>query len=192
MRAFRLNNAHRERRRAGGDERIWRGDFVHVGVELDLEVGPLGPFFLDEIGVAIAPASCPRQNAGVPELPDFKIKLYADMDEVTRQIRSSLQLVVAHDERYSIEMRASRALRHRPSVQSSTRHPVGRGRRGRADVAGSYPAGDVVLTRRCGKKAIHLRKEVPARREPTPGGALREVLYLIEQGVLSVADAMTP
>ena len=41
-----------------------------------------------------------------------------------------------------------------------------------------------------GKKAIHLRKEVPGHVAYRLQSALyREVLYLIEQGVLSVADA---
>jgi 3-hydroxyacyl-CoA dehydrogenase len=41
-----------------------------------------------------------------------------------------------------------------------------------------------------GKKAIHLRKEVPGHVANRLQSALyREVLYLIEQGVLSVADA---
>ncbi len=41
-----------------------------------------------------------------------------------------------------------------------------------------------------GKKAIHLRKEVPGRVANRLQAALyREVLYLIEHGVLSVADA---
>jgi len=41
-----------------------------------------------------------------------------------------------------------------------------------------------------GKKAIHLRKEVPGHVANRLQAALyREVLYLIEQGVLSVADA---
>ena len=36
--------------RARGDQRVGRRGVIHVGEELDLEVGPLGAVFLNEVG----------------------------------------------------------------------------------------------------------------------------------------------
>ena len=50
MLALRLANANRNARRTGGNDRIHRAGSVHIGVELDLEIRPLRPVFLDEVG----------------------------------------------------------------------------------------------------------------------------------------------
>ncbi len=47
--ATRLDDAHREPRRARGDDRVGRSGCVDVGEQLDLEIGPLRPVLLDEV-----------------------------------------------------------------------------------------------------------------------------------------------
>jgi len=136
---------------------------------------------------ALSKADLVQENG--PERPDFKIKLYADMDEVA-PVDSLI---------------ASSSSGITPSVmQSKCQHPE------RVVVGHPFnpphiiPLVEVVGGARTspeaikqamafytsiGKKAIHVRKELPGHVANRLQAALyREMLYLIEQGVLSVEE----
>jgi 3-hydroxyacyl-CoA dehydrogenase len=144
--------------------------------------------FTADMNAALSNADLVQENG--PERPDLKIKLFADMDEVTpidsliASSSSSLTMSViqskcAHPERCVIghPFNPPHII---PLVEV---------------VAGEKTSPEAVQRAMAfytsiGKKAIHLRKEVPGHVANRLQSALyREVLYLIEQGVLSVADA---
>jgi len=137
---------------------------------------------------ALSKADLVQENG--PERPDFKIKLYADMDEVAP----------------ADSLIASSSSGITPSVmQSKCQHPE------RVVVGHPFnpphiiPLVEVVGGARTSpeaikqamafhpsidKKAIHVRKELPGHVANRLQAALyREVMYLIQQGVLNVADA---
>ena len=136
---------------------------------------------------ALSKADLVQENC--PERPDFKIKLYADMDDAT-----PVDSIIA-----------SSSSGITPSVmQSKCQHPE------RVVVGHPFnpphiiPLVEVVGGARTspeaikqamtfytsiGKKAIHVRKELPGHVANRLQAALyREMLYLIEQGVLSVEE----
>ena len=136
---------------------------------------------------ALSKADLVQENG--PERPDFKIKLYADMDDAT-----PVDSIIA-----------SSSSGITPSVmQSKCQHPE------RVLVGHPFnpphiiPLVEVVGGARTspeaikqamafytsiGKKAIHVRKELPGHVANRLQAALyREMLYLIEQGVLSVEE----
>jgi 3-hydroxyacyl-CoA dehydrogenase len=137
---------------------------------------------------ALSQADLVQENG--PERPDFKIKLYAEMDEVA-PIDSLL---------------ASSSSGITPSViQSKCKHPervvighpfnpphviplvevVGGGKTSPEAIQQA-----ISFYSSIGKKPIHLQKELPGHVANRFQAALyREMLYLIEQGVLSVEDA---
>src|SRR5216683_1557738 len=144
--------------------------------------------FTTNMKEALSQADLVQENG--PERPDFKMKLYADMDEVT-PVDSLL---------------ASSSSGITPSViQSKCKHPE------RVVIGHPFnpphiiPLVEVVGGARTspeaieqamafyasiGKKPIHLKKELPGHVANRLQAALyREVIYLIEQGVLSVEDA---
>jgi len=144
--------------------------------------------FTTNMKEALSQADLVQENG--PERPDFKMKLYADMDEVT-PVDSLL---------------ASSSSGITPSViQSKCKHPerVVIGHPFNPPhiiplvevVGGSKTSPDAVqqalaFYTSIGKKAIHLKKELPGHVANRLQAALyREMLYLIEQDVLSVADA---
>ena len=136
---------------------------------------------------ALSQADLVQENA--PERPDFKIKLYAEMEEfvpVDTLLASSSSGIT-------------------PSViQSQCKHPerVVIGHPFNPPhiiplvevVGGSKTSPDAVqqaisFYASIGKKPIHLKKELPGHVANRFQAALyREMLYLIEQGVLSVED----
>jgi 3-hydroxyacyl-CoA dehydrogenase len=143
--------------------------------------------FTTNMKEALAKADLVQENG--PERPDFKIKLYADMDEAT-----PVDSIIA-----------SSSSGITPSVmQSKCQHPE------RVLVGHPFnpphiiPLVEVVGGARTspeaikqamafyasiGKKAIHVRKELPGHVANRLQAALyREMLYLIEQGVLSVEE----
>ena len=143
--------------------------------------------FTTNMKEALAKADLVQENG--PERPDFKIKLYADMDDAT----SPDSLI------------ASSSSGITPSVmQTKCQHPE------RVLVGHPFnpphiiPLVEVVGGARTspeaikqamafytsiGKKAIHVRKELPGHVANRLQAALyREMLYLIEQGVLSVEE----
>jgi 3-hydroxyacyl-CoA dehydrogenase len=146
--------------------------------------------FTTNLKDALAKADLVQENG--PERPDFKIKLYADMDEAT-----PVDSIIA-----------SSSSGITPSVmQSKCQHPE------RVVVGHPFnpphiiPLVEVVGGARTspeaikqamafytsiGKKVIHVRKELPGHVANRLQAALyREMLYLIEQGVLSVEETDT-
>jgi carnitine 3-dehydrogenase len=136
---------------------------------------------------ALSRADLVQENG--PERPDFKMKLYADMDEVT-PVDSLL---------------ASSSSGITPSViQSKCKHPerVVIGHPFNPPhiiplvevVGGSKTSPEAIQQAMAfyasiGKKPIHLKKELPGHVANRLQAALyREMLYLIEQGVLSVEE----
>src|ERR1700756_5342366 len=136
---------------------------------------------------ALSKADLVQENG--PERPDFKMKLYAEMDEVT-PVDSLL---------------ASSSSGITPSViQTKCKHPerVVIGHPFNPPhiiplvevVGGSKTSPEAIqqamsFYAAIGKKPIHLKKELPGHVANRFQAALyREMLYLIEQGVLSVED----
>ncbi len=143
--------------------------------------------FTKDMQQALAQADLVQENG--PERPDFKMKLYSEMDDVT-PVDSLL---------------ASSSSGITPSViQSKCKHPerVVIGHPFNPPhiiplvevVAGTKTSPDAVQQAMAfyasiGKKPIHLKKELPGHVANRFQAALyREMLYLIEQGVLSVED----
>ena len=143
--------------------------------------------FTTNMKEALSKADLVQENG--PERPDFKTKLYADMDDAT-----PVDSIIA-----------SSSSGITPSVmQSKCQHPE------RVVVGHPFnpphiiPLVEVVGGARTspeaikqamafytsiGKKAIHVRKELPGHVANRLQAALyREMLYLIEQGVLSVEE----
>jgi len=143
--------------------------------------------FTTNMKEALSQADLVQENG--PERPDFKMKLYADMDELT-PIDSLL---------------ASSSSGITPSViQSKCKHPervvIGHPFNpphiiplvevvGGARTSPEAIAQAMAFYTSIGKKAIHVRKELPGHVANRLQAALyREILYLIEQGVLSVEE----
>src|SRR5271154_1339345 len=137
---------------------------------------------------ALAQADLVQENG--PERPDFKTKLFADMDAAT-PVDSLI---------------ASSSSGITPSVmQSACKHPerivVGHPFNPPhivplVEVVGGAKTSPEAIEQAIrfytsiGKKAIHLKKELPGHVANRLQAALyREMLYLIEQGVLSVEEA---
>ena len=144
--------------------------------------------FTTNMKEALSEADFVQENG--PERPDFKMKLYAEMDEVV-PVDSLL---------------ASSSSGITPSViQSQCKHPerVVIGHPFNPPhiiplvevVGGSKTSPDAIqqairFYASIGKKPIHLKKELPGHVANRFQAALyREMLYVIEQGVLSVEDA---
>ena len=146
--------------------------------------------FTEDMGQALAQADFVQENG--PERPDFKMKLFADMDDAT-----PVDSIIA-----------SSSSGITPSVmQSDCKHPE------RVIVGHPFnPPHIIPLVEVVGgtktspeaiqhamrfytsiaKKPIHLRKELPGHVANRLQAALyREILYLIEQGVLSVEETDT-
>src|SRR6202051_4310910 len=143
--------------------------------------------FTKDMEQALTTADFVQENG--PERPDFKTKLFAQMDEVT-PVDSIL---------------ASSSSGITPSViQSACKHPerviVGHPFNPPhivplVEVVGGTRTSSEAIQRAMGfyasigKKPIHLRKELPGHVAHRLQAALyREMLYLIEQGVLSVEE----
>jgi len=144
--------------------------------------------FTTSMKEALTQADLVQENG--PERPDFKMKLYAEMDEI-----APLDTLLA-----------SSSSGITPSViQSQCKHPervvighpfnpphviplvevVGGGKTSPDAIAQA-----ISFYASIGKKPIHLKKELPGHVANRFQAALyREMLYLIEQGVLSVEDA---
>src|SRR5437899_5371230 len=143
--------------------------------------------FTTNMQEALSHADLVQENA--PERPDFKMKLYAEMDEVT-PVDSLL---------------ASSSSGITPSlIQSKCKHPerVVIGHPFNPPhiiplvevVGGTKTAPEAIqqaisFYASIGKKPIHLKKELPGHVANRFQAALyREMLYIIEQGILSVED----
>ena len=144
--------------------------------------------FTSDMKEALSRADFVQENG--PERPDFKIKLYADMDAVT----PADSLIASSSSSLTMSV-----------IQSQARHPercvIGHPFNpphviplvevvGGAKTSPEAIQQAMAFYTSIGKRAILLRKEVPGHVANRLQAALyREVLYLIEQGVLSVADA---
>jgi 3-hydroxyacyl-CoA dehydrogenase len=143
--------------------------------------------FTTDMKKALSQADLVQENG--PERPDFKMKLYAEMDEVT-PVDSLL---------------ASSSSGITPSViQSKCKHPerVVIGHPFNPPhivplvevVGGSKTAPEAIQQAiafygSIGKKPIHVKRELPGHVANRFQAALyREMLYIIEQGILSVED----
>lgn len=144
--------------------------------------------FTANLQAALAGADFVQENG--PERPDFKVKLFADMDAaapVDSIIASSssgitpsvMQERCAHPERVLV------------GHPFNPPHVIPL-----VEVVGGTKTAEEAVRRAMafytsiGKKAIRLNKEIPGHVANRLQSALyREVLYLIEQGVLSVEDA---
>jgi 3-hydroxyacyl-CoA dehydrogenase len=144
--------------------------------------------FTTNMKEALSEADLVQENG--PERPEFKIKLFADMDDATP----------------ADSLIASSSSGITPSVmQSKCKHPervlIGHPFNpphiiplvevvGGAKTAPEAIQQAMAFYASIGKKPIRLRKEIPGHVANRLQLALyKEVMYLIEQGVLSVADA---
>ncbi len=144
--------------------------------------------FTKDMKQALSNADLVQENG--PERIDFKIKLFAEMDALT-----PVDSLIASSSS-SLEMSV---------VQAQCKHPercvIGHPFNPPhviplVEVVGGAKTSPAAIEQAMafytsiGKKAIHLKKEVPGHVANRLQAALyREVLYLIEQGVLSVSDA---
>jgi len=144
--------------------------------------------FTTDMKKALADADLVQENG--PERPEFKIKLFADMDDATPQ-----DSIIASSS-YGLTMSV---------MQSACKHPE------RCVIGHPFnpphviPLVEIVAGAKTspqtveqaisfyasiGKKPIHVRKEVVGHVANRLQAALyREIVYLIEQGVLDVTDA---
>src|SRR4029078_13666897 len=168
-------------------DEAWK-DLTNIGLSKGASRDRLS--FTTDMKKALAEADFVQENG--PERPDFKIKLFADMDAVT-----PVDSIIA-----------SSSSGITPSVmQSKCKHPervlVGHPFNPPhiiplVEVVGGTQTSPEAIERAIafydsiGKKTIRLNKEVTGHVANRLQAALyREIVYLIEQGVLSVADADT-
>jgi carnitine 3-dehydrogenase len=144
--------------------------------------------FTSNLKEALSNADLVQENG--PERPDFKIKLFADMDDVTPPD----SLIASSSSGITMSVIQSKCKRPERCVIGHPFNPphiiplveV---------VGGAKTSPDAIqqamkFYASIGKKPIHLRKELPGHVANRLQAALyREVAYLIEQDVLSVADA---
>jgi 3-hydroxyacyl-CoA dehydrogenase len=161
---------------------------VLIGVGLTPGASRARLKFTTDMKEALSLADFVQENG--PERPDFKIKLYADMDAVT----PTDSLIASSSSSLTMSV-----------IQSQCQHPercvIGHPFNpphiiplvevvGGAKTSPEAIQQAMAFYTSIGKRAILLRKEVPGHVSNRLQAALyREVLYLIEQGVLSVADA---
>jgi carnitine 3-dehydrogenase len=144
--------------------------------------------FTADMKKALAKADFVQENG--PERVDFKIKLYADMDAVTPPdslIASSSSTLTMSVVQSKCEHPERCVIGHpfNPPHVIPLVEVVGGAKTSPAAIDKA-----MAFYKSIGKRAILLRKEVPGHVANRLQSALyREVLYLIEQGVLSVADA---
>jgi len=144
--------------------------------------------FTPDMSRALAQADWVQENA--PERPDFKIKLFAQMDEATppNSILASSSSGITMDVIQSGCKRPERCVIGHPFNPPHVVPLV--------EVVGGARTSEVTIERAMafyasiGKKPIRLYKALPGHVANRFQAALyKEVLYLVQQGVLSVADA---
>ena len=143
--------------------------------------------FTTDMKAALARADLVQENG--PERPDFKMKLFAEMDDATPpdSIIASSSSGITPSVMQSKCKRPDRVLVGHPFNPPHIIPLV--------EVVGGAKTSPEAIEQAIafytsiGKKAIHLRKELPGHVANRLQAALyREMLYLIEQGVLSVED----
>src|SRR5258706_10066119 len=144
--------------------------------------------FTSNMGEALSSANFVQENG--PERPDFKQKLFAEMDDVTPpdSLIASSSSGITPSVMQAKCKRPERVLVGHPFNPPHIIPLV-------EVVGGSKTSPDAIQNAMAfyasiGKKPIQLHKELPGHVANRLQAALyREVMYLIEQGVLSVADA---
>jgi carnitine 3-dehydrogenase len=144
--------------------------------------------FSPDMNRALAEADWVQENA--PERPDFKIKLFAQMDEATppNSIIASSSSGITMDVIQSGSKRPERCVIGHPFNPPHVVPLV--------EVVGGAKTSEATIERAMafyaaiGKKPVRLHKALPGHVANRFQAALyKEVLYLVQQGVLSVEDA---
>jgi len=144
--------------------------------------------FNPDMSRALAEADWVQENA--PERPDFKIKLFAQMDEATppNSVLASSSSGITMDVIQSGCKRPERCVIGHPFNPPHVVPLV--------EVVGGAKTSEATIERAMafyaavGKKPVRLHKALPGHVANRFQAALyKEVLYLVQQGVLSVADA---
>ena len=144
--------------------------------------------FTSDMSRALADADWVQENA--PERPDFKIKLFAQMDEATppNSVIASSSSGITMDVIQSGSKRPERCVIGHPFNPPHVVPLV--------EVVGGAKTSEATIERAMafyasiGKKPVRLYKALPGHVANRFQAALyKEVLYLVQQGVLSVADA---
>jgi carnitine 3-dehydrogenase len=144
--------------------------------------------FTPDMSRALAQADWVQENA--PERPDFKIKLFAQMDEATppNSVIASSSSGITMDVIQSGCKRPERCVIGHPFNPPHVVPLV--------EVVGGAKTSEATIERAMafyadiGKKPVRLYKALPGHVANRFQAALyKEVLYLVQQGVLSVADA---
>jgi 3-hydroxyacyl-CoA dehydrogenase len=144
--------------------------------------------FTPDMGRALADADWVQENA--PERSDFKIKLFAQMDEATppNSVIASSSSGITMDVIQSGAKRPERCVIGHPFNPPHVVPLV--------EVVGGAKTSEATIERAMafyaaiGKKPVRLYKALPGHVANRFQAALyKEVLYLVQQGVLSVADA---
>jgi carnitine 3-dehydrogenase len=144
--------------------------------------------FTSDMSRALADADWVQENA--PERPDFKIKLFAQMDEATppNSVIASSSSGITMDVIQSGTKRPERCVIGHPFNPPHVVPLV--------EVVGGAKTSEATIARAMafyaaiGKKPVRLHKALPGHVANRFQAALyKEVLYLVQQGVLSVADA---
>jgi 3-hydroxyacyl-CoA dehydrogenase len=144
--------------------------------------------FNPDMSRALAEADWVQENA--PERPDFKIKLFAQMDEATpaSSVIASSSSGITMDVIQSGCKRPERCVIGHPFNPPHVVPLV--------EVVGGAKTSEATIERAMafyagiGKKPVRLHKALPGHVANRFQAALyKEVLYLVQQGVLSVADA---
>ena len=144
--------------------------------------------FSPDMSRALAKADWVQENA--PERPDFKIKLFAQMDEATppNSVIASSSSGITMDVIQSSCKRPERCVIGHPFNPPHVVPLV--------EVVGGAKTSEATIERAMafyaaiGKKPVRLYKALPGHVANRFQAALyKEVLYLVQQGVLSVADA---
>jgi 3-hydroxyacyl-CoA dehydrogenase len=144
--------------------------------------------FTPKMALALSDADFVQENA--PERPDFKAKLFADMDAATPpdSILASSSSSITMDVIQSACKRPERTVLGHPFNPPHVIPLV--------EIVGGAKTSPETIERAMafyasiGKKPIRLHKSMPGHVANRLQAALyKEILYLIQQGVLSVADA---
>ena len=147
--------------------------------------------FTPKIEAAVSGADLVQENG--PERLDFKQKLYGQLDDLLPAeviIASSSSGLTMSEIQLGLPL-PSRALRNRPSLQSSPSRPTGRNRGWRQDLRRDHSARRGILQALEGGRfecARRCRGMSPIVCRPPLS---REVYYLVAEGVVSAADADT-
>ena len=165
-------------------DEAWK-DLTSIGLSKGASRNRLS--FTTNMKEALSEIDLVQENA--PERPDFKMKLYAEMDEVVPvdSLLASSSSGITPSVIQSLCKYPERVLIGHPFNPPHIIPLV-------EIVGGSKTSPDAIqqaisFYASIGKKPIHLKKELPGHVANRFQAALyREMLYLIEQGVLSVED----